>query len=56
MRRRADANQGELSFASPMRWQDLQEARRQQAIELLRWMLCATVRVLDASGEAENER
>ena len=55
MRRRAEANQGELSFATPMDLKDLQEARRKQVIELLCRMLRAAAASKSASGGAQDD-
>ncbi len=56
MRRRAEANQGELDFATPMDLKDLKEARRKQVIELLCRLLRADAARKSAGGGAENER
>lgn len=56
MRRRAEANQSELSFATRMNLKDLQEARRKQVIELLCRLLRAAAASKSASGGAEDER
>jgi hypothetical protein len=56
MRRRAEAEQGELSFATPMDLKDLQQAKRKEVIELLCRLLRTAAASKSANGGAEDER